>query len=170
MSQCWSYYLFIFHLQAEKFSSSIIILWIVNMWWILHIKTFIPNRLLSQGKNWFKGLPHICPEIHCRFSLKIETYKFSSTNNFLFFQIQIFSFIHFYKKKKIKRKRFLKVGIFCQNVSATKNKQSWQIEYLLSFSNKILTFSETRFQPGVDLSKWKIHNMNRCYQKKFWQP
>lgn len=120
MSQCWSYYLFIFHLQAEKFSSSIIMLWIMNIWWILHIKTFIPNRLLSQGKNWFKGLPHICPEIHCRFSLKIETYKFSSTNNFLFFSNSNFLFYTFLQKKNVKRKRFLKVGIFCQNVSDTK--------------------------------------------------
>lgn len=170
MSQCWSYYLFIFHLQAEKFSSSIIILWIVNMWWILHIKTFIPNRLLSQGKNWFKGLPHICPEIHCRFLLKIETYKFSSTNNFLFFQIQIFSLIHFYNNKKNEKENIFKSRYILSKCQCYKNKQSWQIEYLLSFSNKILTFSETRFQPGVDLSKWKIHNMNRCYQKKFWQP
>lgn len=169
MSQCWSYYLFIFHLQAEKFSSSIIMLWIVNIWWILHIKTFIPNRLLSQGKNWFKGLPHICPEIHCRFSLKIETYKFSSTNNFLFFSNSNFLFYTFLQKKKEKEKIF-KSRYILSKCQCYKNKQSWQIEYLLSFSNKILTFSETRFQPGVDLSKWKIHNMKRCYQKKFWQP
>lgn len=98
-------------------------------------------------------------------SLQIFFYKqfpFFSNSNFLFYT--------FLQQKKNEKENIFKSRYILSKCQCYKNKQSWQIEYLLSFSNKILTFSETRFQPGVDLSKWKIYNMKRCYQKKFWQP
>lgn len=94
-------------------------------------------------------------------SLQIFFYKqfpFFSNSNFLFYT---------FLQKKNKKEKIFKSRYILSKCQRYKNKQSWQIEYLLSFSNKILTFSETRFQPGVDLSKWKIYNMKRCYQKNF---